>query len=118
MRAGLFAIAMLVLPVGQGWTADSSRGGSKTIFGPPLVKACALAYAHFEGELSQRESTTDFQFFGADIENYQITLHTEENELVVEFSLRPYQGSLVRGGSRKYEIDLRGQRILNVERYR
>jgi len=108
---------LLLVVVAYGHAADPA--GERVPRQDALVKACATAYTAFEEELPQRAGgTRAFDIFMSNIENYRMSIYSEDRGFVVEFSPKPFQGELVRGGVTRYTIDMTGSEILHVARYR
>ena len=117
MRTTLISLCAQILVFGLA-LADEPIGIQSSAT-PPVAKACAIAYTAFSRELAQRnENTNDFGVFMSNIDNYQIRIYSEAGAIFVEFAPKPFEGALIRGGVTKYEIDIAGERIVHIKRYR
>jgi hypothetical protein len=116
IRAALLAIYLYFSTVCLALAED------KDIFGthsePKILKACVTAYLDFKNHFETKGGETEFETFMSNIDNYQITAYLEEQVFVVQFSPKPFHGTIVRGGLTRYRIDATGEKIIELRKYR
>ncbi|MET4726272.1 hypothetical protein ABIE09_000043 [Lysobacter enzymogenes] len=112
-------ICVLVCLVTMPVIAYSAELGSSPFVpqdgGPAMIKALSAANRDFLSKLPQTTAKdSKIDQFAANPDNYKIVIDHGEEGYVIDYEIKPFEGSGFRGGGYRYIVDDAGYRILKV----
>lgn len=83
--------------------------------GPAVIKALSAANRDFLGKLPEMTAKdTEIDRFAANPDNYKIAIDHGDGSYVIDYAIKPFEGSGFRGGGYRYVVDDTNYRILKT----
>lgn len=110
-------LGVVILGYCQGCQGQDVVANEDVAISGSLLKVSSEAYKDFTESISPREGS-DFERFTSKIANYDVQLSTTGKHYVVTFVLRPYEGSVPKGGRAEYVYDKKTLKVVEVRRFK
>ena len=83
--------------------------------GPAVIKALSAANRDFLSKLPEMTAKdTKIDQFAANPDNYKIAIDHSDGSYVIDYEIKPFEGSGFRGGGYRYVVDDTSYRILKT----
>ena len=117
MKHILLVSCLLLLQACQGVAKEESAEVSST--DPVAIKAVAATREDFIRRLdAEKKSNWEYADYISKIGNYNLNVRVLKNRIYVEYLIKqPRDGSVIKGGGGRYEVDAQSGKIVEFEGY-